>query len=145
MPCPCPDKGPWRVKQSEDGAVLLLSEDFTHDVCLKIGGDFESAEERKAYGEYLAEVLSLGCALADATQHADVAPLIAQVLSMPPSEEKSLLVKAVSELARMRASLAETEDALEKLQVSTYLKNKVSKAKEPSAFAQALAAALGSP
>lgn len=140
----CFDKGPWVAKQVENGAVLLMSEDFQHDVCLKLSGDFESAEERKAYGEYLAEILSRGCALEAATQHADVAPLIAQVLSIPLSEEKSLLIKVASELARMRASLAEAEDALEKLQASSCLKSKVSRAKEPSAFAQALATALGS-
>ncbi len=48
------DKGPWIVHN--DGEAVI-SNDFTHDVWLKITGDF-CPESRKQYAEWLASVLN---------------------------------------------------------------------------------------
>jgi len=37
-----------------------MSDDFTHDVILRITGDFYSADQRKAYAENLAKKLNAG-------------------------------------------------------------------------------------
>lgn len=50
------DKGPWTV--SEDGRVIE-SDDFTHDVILRVTGDFYSDEQRKEYAENLAAKLNV--------------------------------------------------------------------------------------
>ena len=49
------DAGPWSV--SEDGRTLS-SDNFTHDVQLKVTGDFYSDEQRLAYSKALAERLN---------------------------------------------------------------------------------------
>ena len=49
------DKGPWTV--SADGRGIE-SGDFTHDVYLRVTGDFYSVEQRKAYSDYLAAKLN---------------------------------------------------------------------------------------
>jgi len=49
------DKGPWVV--SEDGQAIE-SDDFTHDVILRVTGDFYNDEQRKAYAENLAMKLN---------------------------------------------------------------------------------------
>ena len=49
------DKGPWTV--SDDGRAIE-SDDFTHDVILRVAGDFFSDEQRKAYAENLAAKLN---------------------------------------------------------------------------------------
>lgn len=50
------DKGPWTVSNKEGRSIE--SDDFTHDVMLSIGGDFESDEQRYAYAHGLANVLN---------------------------------------------------------------------------------------
>lgn len=50
------DKGPWVV--SNDGREIA-SDDFTHDVILRVTGDFWSDEQRKAYAENLAAKLNV--------------------------------------------------------------------------------------
>ena len=49
------DKGPWTV--SADGREIE-SDDFAHDVILRVTGDFYSDEQRKAYAENLAAKLN---------------------------------------------------------------------------------------
>jgi hypothetical protein len=49
------DKGPWIVEK--DGKSIM-SDDFTHDVVLRITGDFYRDEQRKAYAENLAKKLN---------------------------------------------------------------------------------------
>lgn len=49
------DKGPWEV--SKDGSAIQ-SDDFTHDVILRVTGDFYSDEQRKAYSDILAMKLN---------------------------------------------------------------------------------------
>ena len=48
-------KGPWLA--SDDGREIA-SDDFTHDVVLRVTGDFESDELRKAYADNLAAKLN---------------------------------------------------------------------------------------
>lgn len=50
------DKGPWTVCNPEGYAIE--SDDFTHDVILRIHGDFESDEQRRAYAQGLADILN---------------------------------------------------------------------------------------
>lgn len=50
------DKGPWTV--SEDGSAIE-SDDFTHDVILRVTGDFYSDEQRKEYADNLAAKLNV--------------------------------------------------------------------------------------
>lgn len=49
------DKGPWTVS---DNGKILYSEDFTHDVVLKIHGDFYGDEQRKRYADNIAAKLN---------------------------------------------------------------------------------------
>jgi hypothetical protein len=42
------DRGPWSVMESE-GRVFVQSDDFTHDVCMRVSGDFAEHAERLAY------------------------------------------------------------------------------------------------
>lgn len=49
------DKGMWVVS---DNGVSISSDDFTHDVILRVTGDFFSDEQRKAYSENLAAKLN---------------------------------------------------------------------------------------
>lgn len=50
-----PDTGPWNV--SEDGRTIS-SDDFTHDVVLRVDGDFYCDEDRRAYSVRLAQRLN---------------------------------------------------------------------------------------
>ena len=53
------DKGGWLVFESADNRIVgLLSNDFKHDVVLKVAGDFESEEHKRLYCELLAEKLN---------------------------------------------------------------------------------------
>lgn len=49
------DDGPWTV--SEDGHSIA-SDNFTHDVILRITGDFYDDRQRKAYAENLVKKLN---------------------------------------------------------------------------------------
>ena len=54
------DKGPWHavVWGSEHKHVYLASEDFTHDVCMRVMGDFRDLIDKKRYVEEIAAVLN---------------------------------------------------------------------------------------
>jgi hypothetical protein len=56
------DKGPWTVSAGKcaDGyeKVFICSDDFTHDVSLRVLGDFRSLSEKKKYAQAIADVLN---------------------------------------------------------------------------------------
>ena len=53
------DKGDWLVFESSDGDVIgLQSNDFRHDVCFKVTGDFANMEQKREYCALLAEKLN---------------------------------------------------------------------------------------
>lgn len=55
------DKGPWSVfRESIKGgrALGVISDDFTHDVVLKVCGDFEDIAQRENYCRLLADKLN---------------------------------------------------------------------------------------
>ena len=59
------EKGPWKVVQYTERKkqkLYIQSDDFTHDVALKIDGDFGTYEEKLEYAEELARRLSSVCA-----------------------------------------------------------------------------------
>ena len=45
------ENGPWAVDVWRNGAIVLQSDDFHHDVALEISGDFGSPEIKRAYAE----------------------------------------------------------------------------------------------
>ena len=46
------DKGPWEVEVDEElERVWVASDDFTHDVWLKVTGDFLDFQERRVYAQ----------------------------------------------------------------------------------------------
>jgi hypothetical protein len=49
-----PDKGPWSVQEWSHTRVVLMSDDFTHDVALEISGDFADHNEKLWYANALA-------------------------------------------------------------------------------------------
>ena len=53
-----PDKGPWTV-ECDDHRVWLQSDDFRHDVILRVDGDFWDMEQKKAYTQLLADKLNM--------------------------------------------------------------------------------------
>lgn len=56
---PISETGPWEVHASKlDRDVYLFSDDFTHDVSLKISGDFETREQKIEYAHELARRLN---------------------------------------------------------------------------------------
>jgi hypothetical protein len=61
------DKGPWKVIHDTHDAPLVGSDDFTHDVWLRISGDFGDAEKLQ-YAEWLCEVLNRASASARPVQ-----------------------------------------------------------------------------
>lgn len=55
------DKGPWRVVvygSQANNQVRVMSDDFEHDVSLRIFGDFADHAERQRYAEWLAGKLN---------------------------------------------------------------------------------------
>ncbi len=52
------DKGPWVAEKFKREGWGVTSDDFTHDVCLYIGGDFEDDEQKRKYAEWLAAKLN---------------------------------------------------------------------------------------
>ena len=54
------DKGPWKLFHAMAGHKLtgIISEDFEHDVLLRVSGDFENEEQMKHYCEWLATTLN---------------------------------------------------------------------------------------
>ena len=55
------DKGPWEIRKVLDRAVFLESDDFDHDVSLKIIGDFEDEEGQNEYAQWLCDILNKAC------------------------------------------------------------------------------------
>ena len=53
-----PDKGPWEVRTWSDGRVVLMSDDFRHDVALVVTGDFWDDEQKRGYAALLADKLN---------------------------------------------------------------------------------------
>ncbi len=54
------DKGPWRVVTTPppETATYLESDDLTHDVRMKVAGDFSTVADRELYALALAEALN---------------------------------------------------------------------------------------
>lgn len=60
---PIVERGPWEVLTGYEGeahkpTVFIHSDDFTHDVMLRVFGDFESHEQKLAYGQEIARRLN---------------------------------------------------------------------------------------
>jgi hypothetical protein len=56
-----PDQGPWRVVDWEEKGIVLCSDDFEHDVCLNVSGDFTDKKEKMKYAAELANQLNWNC------------------------------------------------------------------------------------
>lgn len=52
------DKGPWSAGQTSDHRAYVSSDDFKHDVLLRIDGDFGSQAEKMEYAEGIAQQLN---------------------------------------------------------------------------------------
>lgn len=53
------DNGPWTLCYDRAGELSgVESDDFEHDVALRVTGDFEGPEQLKAYCEWLANKLN---------------------------------------------------------------------------------------
>jgi len=53
------DRGPWGIRaEPEKETVVVFSEDFEHDVILRISGDFANYAQKVAYAEWLAKRLN---------------------------------------------------------------------------------------
>lgn len=137
------DKGPWRVEATSDGAVGISSNDFGHDTMLTLSGDFADGKLKRAYAQYLADILTDGCVRAHASRDlVDDEGLLA-ALNAVKGPEKELLLRAAGEIARLRMELTEASTALSRLAAPQYSR-KFSKASEPSPFAMALQSCLSS-
>ena len=71
------DKGPWHVLiEPEEGRTdwYVGSDDFSHDVWLKVTGDFKDDADRLAYCEWLAGVLNAATALQPAPDSSPASP-----------------------------------------------------------------------
>lgn len=52
----------WQIQiwgDIERPTIVVCSEDFTHDVCLEISGDFWCVDQRIEYANKIAEILNL--------------------------------------------------------------------------------------
>lgn len=137
------DKGPWTVCDTRHPEVYVESDDFNHDVSLRVLGDFADFSQRKAYAEYLAAALTRGCAIQHALQQfPDEMALAFALVKVARGPHGALLLAAAEELSRMRVALEATTAALEKTQAEQRLVSHTRQANEPSAFAQALQSAL---
>lgn len=135
------DKGPWRVEATSDGAVGISSDDFGHDVMLTVSGDFSDGNLKRAYAQYLADILTDGCVRAHASRDLVDDEGILAALNAVKGPEKELLMRAAGEIARLRKELTEASTALSRLAAPQYSR-KFSKASEPSPFAMALQSCL---
>jgi hypothetical protein len=52
------DRGPWTVQKGSDGLLGVASDDFKHDVWLRVMGDFADDDARKSYCDWLAAKLN---------------------------------------------------------------------------------------
>lgn len=139
------DKGPWTVETGTDDSIYLQSDDFTHDVSLKISGDFGDRTRKEAYAKFLAQVLSSGCLRQHAlnTLRNDPAELMQSLESALGTQHGLLLLAASEEIARLQHALSEATEALSAFENAAYLRNRAQRRGEPSAFAEALKAAIG--
>ena len=139
-----PDHGPWSATLGQDGRLLLSSDDFHHDAALlSVSGDFGGAAVKLSYGKFLADILTTGCRRARASAElADEGALLHALTQAAQGPQGELLLRAAEEIARLRTGLADAEKTLTALQAHRYDKIRVAEALEPSAFSQALAAAL---
>lgn len=140
-----PDAGPWTARQDAQGQVSIESDDFNHDVVLRVTGDFANGADRLAYGRYIADILTAGCRRAAAHRLPDEGALLATLERMARAQdgaEREVLTRTAEELARMRIALAQAERHLEALGVNRYLRTQARAGAEPSAFARALDEAL---
>lgn len=139
-----PDAGPWRARLDAQGALLLESDDFNHDVLMRVSGDFAGPDSRLAYGQFLADVLTRGCRLARAQQSPLDEGALLQRLDAARGEHGPLMALLAEELARLRTELEEAGRALESLGAHRHFANKAKDAAQPSALALALKKALDS-
>lgn len=54
------DKGPWKIFLNQDD-IIIESDDFTHDVQMKITGDFATPTQHLKYAEWIADILNNHC------------------------------------------------------------------------------------
>lgn len=52
------ENGQWSVDEWSDGQVVVQSSDFTHDVALKVAGDFRSYAQKIEYAQEIADRLN---------------------------------------------------------------------------------------
>ena len=55
------EEGTWSVKvypKTDSNAIYIASDDFHHDVMLRVGGDFVDLNQKKAYAEEIAKRLN---------------------------------------------------------------------------------------
>lgn len=137
-----PDRGPWKLAENGE---FLYSDDFEHDVHLRINGDFGGPERQLKYAAYLARILDRGCALEFAlAELPDDTELLKEMLGEEMSPQGAMLRRAAEEIAMLRGALAEADKALEVLNASKYLRKRLASVGELSAFGQSLQAALAS-
>jgi len=51
------DKGPWTIEIDEEN-IHICSDDFTHDVCLNISGDFKDVLQNLEYATWIRDKLN---------------------------------------------------------------------------------------
>ncbi len=137
-----PDAGPWRARLDAQGALLLESDDFNHDVLARVSGDFATPESRLAYGQFLADVLTRGCRLARAQHFQQDEGALLRRLDAARGEHGPLLALLAEELARLRVELDDAGRALQSLGAHRYFTDRAQDAAQPSALALALQQAL---
>lgn len=138
-----PDKGPWSAETTADGRIVISSDDFNHDVQLQVTGDFGGSDKKRAYAQYLANILTAGCR----HQHAlndlqDEGKMLHKLQEASQGPHGALLQEAAQELARLRVAVAEADKALEQLEAARYMRLKIKDAAQPSSFAELLQKAL---
>lgn len=136
-----PERGPFSCKADEHGASLY-SDDFNHDVTLRVMGDFGSAHSREQYAAFLADVLNRGCARAEARAELEDNGVLAKLEQAVAGPHPELLEMAADEIARLRVALARARAILESAEIAAYFAKRAANAQAPSAFAQALETAL---
>lgn len=136
-----PERGPFVFKVNENGASLY-SDDFNHDVTLSIHGDFGSSQARAGYAAFLADVLTRGCARAQARQELEDNGILASLEKAAEGPTGELLQMAADEISRLRVALAQAQAILDSAEIASYFAKKAAKAQQPSAFAVALEQAL---
>ncbi len=137
-----PDAGPWKFDFSEKGELALYSDDFNHDVMMRVSGDFGDKRNKEIYGEYICEILNKGCARAKALEISEKDSIQKQMENAISGPNGDFIAEITAEMAKMRIALAEADKALEQLNTSKYLRNKIKDASSISPLAHALKEAL---